>query len=184
MSTTVLVTGAAGYIGSILCERLLDAGHRVVALDNLMYGEQNLFHLCADPRFEVVRGDARDERVVRDLAKDADVLVPLAGSTESSSVPLVPESHRWKESEIERTLDGARTNGQSYTVPAVVGAKRELRLVRPNPGTNEVLVFSPYLIHGGGGNRNPDQTRVSLELRFWRRGGPRIRRDLAAAGAE
>ena len=41
----VLVTGGAGYIGSILCERLLAAGYRVTAVDNLMYGQHNLFHL-------------------------------------------------------------------------------------------------------------------------------------------
>ena len=45
----VLVTGGAGYIGSILCDRLLNAGHRVTVVDNLMYGEQSLLHLCADP---------------------------------------------------------------------------------------------------------------------------------------
>ena len=61
----VLVTGAAGYIGSILCEHLLTAGHEVVALDSLLYGQASLFHLCANPRFEFVRGDARDENLLR-----------------------------------------------------------------------------------------------------------------------
>ena len=40
-------------------------------------------------------------------------------------------------------------------------------LVRPNPGRNEMIVFSPYLIHRGGVNLNPDTTRMSLEMRFW-----------------
>jgi ectoine hydroxylase-related dioxygenase (phytanoyl-CoA dioxygenase family) len=50
----------------------------------------------------------------------------------------------------------------------VVGAAYPLRLERPNPGPNEVMVFSPYLIHGGAFNQQPDHTRVSLEMRFWR----------------
>ena len=78
MPEKVLVTGAAGYIGSILCEHLLDEGYDVTALDNLMYGEQSLFHLCANPRFHFERGDARDEKVMRKLIASADVLIPLA----------------------------------------------------------------------------------------------------------
>ncbi|MBM4045201.1 MAG: NAD-dependent epimerase/dehydratase family protein, partial [Planctomycetes bacterium] len=49
MSKRILVTGGAGYLGSILCARLLEAGHRVTVLDNLMYGQNSLFHLCAHP---------------------------------------------------------------------------------------------------------------------------------------
>lgn len=74
----VLVTGCAGYIGSILCERLLAAGHRVTGVDNLMYGDHNLFHLCANERFEFIRGDAREEPLIAKLVKSADVIVPLA----------------------------------------------------------------------------------------------------------
>jgi ectoine hydroxylase-related dioxygenase (phytanoyl-CoA dioxygenase family) len=40
-------------------------------------------------------------------------------------------------------------------------------LIRPNPKENEVMLFSPYLVHGGGYNFNADVTRISLEMRFW-----------------
>ena len=78
MPLRVLVTGGAGYLGSILCEHLLDAGHHVTVLDKLLYGQQSLFHLCANDRFNFVVGDARDEQTVSKLVKDADVLIPLA----------------------------------------------------------------------------------------------------------
>jgi nucleoside-diphosphate-sugar epimerase len=74
----VLVTGGAGYLGSILCERLLAAGHRVTVLDSLLYGPGSLFHLCAQPRFAFVHGDARDEALLRTLLAGADVIIPLA----------------------------------------------------------------------------------------------------------
>lgn len=74
----VLITGGAGYLGSILTETLLRAGYRVTVLDSLLYGGAHLFHLCADPRFRFVRGDARDKRTLESLVPDADVIVPLA----------------------------------------------------------------------------------------------------------
>ena len=74
----VLVTGGAGYLGSILCEHLLAAGHRVVVLDALHHGVPSLLHLCGNPDFEFVRGDARDEAVLRNLIAGADAIIPLA----------------------------------------------------------------------------------------------------------
>lgn len=74
----VLVTGGAGYLGSVLCEHLLAAGHHVTVLDNLMYGQESLFHFCANPEFEFVRGDARDEALLRELLPKVDVVIPLA----------------------------------------------------------------------------------------------------------
>src|SRR5262249_44747587 len=74
----VLVTGGAGYLGSVLCERLLAAGHSVTALDALVHGVPSLLHLCAEPRFEFVRGDARDESLMKRLVRDVDAIIPLA----------------------------------------------------------------------------------------------------------
>lgn len=94
MKQTVLVTGAAGYVGSILCEHLLDAGFKVRALDR-MYFEPSLFHLCANPDFDFVLGDARDEKLVTEAMKDADVIVPLAavvGAPACSRDPIMATS--------------------------------------------------------------------------------------------
>lgn len=74
----ILVTGAAGYLGSILCERLLQEGYAVLALDNFYYGEASLFHLCAHPAFEFVYGDARDEKLLASLLPGIDAIIPLA----------------------------------------------------------------------------------------------------------
>lgn len=90
MKQTILITGAAGYLGSILCEHLLRDGHRVTALDSLMYGEQNLNHLCADQNFDFIRGDARDEPLVRSLVKNADVIIPLAAIVGAPACDLDP----------------------------------------------------------------------------------------------
>lgn len=78
MTVRILVTGAAGYLGSVLCEHLLDAGYSVTALDSLMYGQNSLFHLCANPAFDFIEGDVRNEDLMQRLIKDADVIIPLA----------------------------------------------------------------------------------------------------------
>lgn len=138
-----------------------------VTAHNQAYG-LNVFNM------RVVRPHSNDNNPLhRDVWLDrlrnaVNIYVPLAGSDERSSLCLVPGSHRWRESEIARTAAGALVNGLPYTVPAVVGAKHPLHLIRPNPSPEQVLVFSPYLIHGGAANLNENVTRVSLEMRFWR----------------
>jgi len=74
----VLVTGGAGYIGSVLCEHLLDAGYDVTVLDNLMYGQTGPLHLASNPRFHFVHGDVRDDFLFQGLIDNADVVIPLA----------------------------------------------------------------------------------------------------------
>lgn len=78
MSYKILVTGGAGYLGSIMVPELLAAGHEVTVLDNFMYKQNSLAHVCAHPKFSVVRGDIRAESTVLPLAKKADVIIPLA----------------------------------------------------------------------------------------------------------
>lgn len=76
--THVLVTGGAGYIGSVLCKQLLDRGHRVTVLDSFLYRQNSLLDCCPFETFRVVRGDCRDERIITDLLREADVIIPLA----------------------------------------------------------------------------------------------------------
>ena len=73
-----LVTGGAGYIGSLLVPVLLQSGHAVTVLDTFSAGDPNLATCCLNPAFEPVRGDARDMRVVEPLLKRADLVIPLA----------------------------------------------------------------------------------------------------------
>ncbi len=75
---SILVTGGAGYLGSVLVPELLIAGHRVTVLDNFMYAQNSLAHLCANPQFDVVNGDARTAGTLSRLVSKADVVIPLA----------------------------------------------------------------------------------------------------------
>jgi nucleoside-diphosphate-sugar epimerase len=113
----VLVTGAAGYIGSILCEHLLDAGYHVTALDTLVFGGGSLFHLCANPRFDFQLGDARDDRVLRELVPRADVLIPLAAVVGAPACDRDPLVARTLNLEAVRRLLALRSAQQLVVYP-------------------------------------------------------------------
>lgn len=74
----ILVTGGAGYIGSMLVPRLLANDHHVTVLDTFARGDTVLSTSCADPKFTPVSGDARDTRLLDELVPHADVIIPLA----------------------------------------------------------------------------------------------------------
>jgi nucleoside-diphosphate-sugar epimerase len=74
----VLVTGGAGYLGSVMVPALLEAGHRVTVVDNFLYRQNSLAASCADPNFTVINGDVRDESLMRGVLAKADIVIPLA----------------------------------------------------------------------------------------------------------
>ncbi len=78
MKQSVLVTGGAGYLGSVLVPALLAEGFRVHVLDNFMYRQNSLAQCCANELFSVTDGDTRQEDVVRPLIAKADIIIPLA----------------------------------------------------------------------------------------------------------
>jgi nucleoside-diphosphate-sugar epimerase len=77
-SPSILVTGGAGYIGSILVGELLARGYRVTVLDNFFFQQASLGHLCAEPNLELVRGDIRDEHLIAGLLSHHEIVIPLA----------------------------------------------------------------------------------------------------------
>tara|TARA_Y100000588_G_scaffold286450_1_gene304316 strand:+ start:1115 stop:2047 length:933 start_codon:yes stop_codon:yes gene_type:complete len=74
----ILITGGAGYLGSIMTPHLLGLGHEVTVLDNFMFRQNSLADCCQYESFNIVRGDCRDAEVVKPLLKDADIIIPLA----------------------------------------------------------------------------------------------------------
>jgi len=78
MTSNILITGGAGYLGSTMTPILIAAGHKVTVVDNFMFKQSSLNQLCYNPNFDVVRGDIRDEALMASLIKKADIIIPLA----------------------------------------------------------------------------------------------------------
>lgn len=74
----ILITGGAGYIGSVLVPELLKKGHNVTVIDNFMYKQSSLLDCCMNPSFTVVNGDARNEELMKKHIRGKDFIFPLA----------------------------------------------------------------------------------------------------------
>src|SRR5580692_4192267 len=74
----ILITGGAGYIGSVLAPTLLELGHEVHVLDNFMWRQNSLLDCCRYKQFRITRGDSRNAETLKPLLAKADVIIPLA----------------------------------------------------------------------------------------------------------
>lgn len=74
----VLITGGAGYLGSVMSEVLLSKGYSVTVLDNLIYKQLSLTTFCHNKNFKFVYGDVRDSQLLSDLVETHDIIIPLA----------------------------------------------------------------------------------------------------------
>lgn len=78
MSEKILITGGAGYIGSILTPLLLKEGYEVTVLDNFYFDQASLLDSCVNPNFHIIRGDCRDENIMKHAMEGKDFIIPLA----------------------------------------------------------------------------------------------------------
>ena len=75
----ILITGGAGYIGSMLSTELINLGHSVTVVDLLKYEKSSLDHLYINTNFNFINGDARNPKLMKKLVKKHEFLIPLAG---------------------------------------------------------------------------------------------------------
>ncbi len=79
--TKILITGGAGYIGSVLIPKLLNDDYQVTCVDNIMYEPTSLLMPTLNKNFKLIIGDARDKELMKPLIEKADIIIPLACMT-------------------------------------------------------------------------------------------------------
>jgi nucleoside-diphosphate-sugar epimerase len=114
----VLVTGGAGYIGSVLVPLLLADGHEVTVVDNFMYQQTSLLDCCFDTRLTIVRGDVRDDRLLRDLVPRSDAILPLACLTGAPACARDPDTARRVNVEAVKTIADLMSPQQCLIFPS------------------------------------------------------------------
>jgi nucleoside-diphosphate-sugar epimerase len=87
---SILITGGAGYIGSILTPALLSRGFKVTVLDTMMYNQQSLLECCANPDFDLIRGSICDETLISSILPSFDIIIPLAAIVGAPACKLNP----------------------------------------------------------------------------------------------
>ncbi|MBT5926637.1 MAG: NAD-dependent epimerase/dehydratase, partial [Verrucomicrobia bacterium] len=91
---TVLVTGGAGYVGAVLVPKLLEAGYNVIVLDLFIYGEHVLDGSRKNPNLKTIKGDIRDQKLLKKIMPGCDVVIHLACISNDPSFELNPELGR------------------------------------------------------------------------------------------
>ena len=113
----ILVTGGAGYLGSVLVPTLLAGSHEVAVLDNFLYGQASLLDCCHHPGLTIIRGDARDRAVLAAAVKQADAIIPLACLTGAPACDRNPAEARHINLEAIRLLLELRSRTQPIIFP-------------------------------------------------------------------
>lgn len=176
----ILVTGGAGYIGSVLVPTLLEKGHHVTVLDTFARGTTELAGCCRYTSFNPVRGDARDERVLDELVPRADAIIPLAALVGAPLCRQDPITARTLNLDAVVALTKRASRSQMFVYPTTnsgygIGEKNTFCTEETplNPislyGTTKVEAESAVLEHGQG---------VSLRLATVFGMSPRMRLDL------
>ncbi len=113
----ILVTGGAGYIGSVLVPKLISKGYQVTVLDNFTFGQNSLLELCQYKNFEIIKGDVRDIKVIDDTLKKADVVIPLAALVGAPMCNKEPRLALEVNQEAIRTLCRKLSSSQKIILP-------------------------------------------------------------------
>lgn len=90
----ILVTGGAGYIGSILVPALLHEGYNVTVIDNVMFNQISLLECCANPRFDFLKGDICNYELINEIIQKFDVIIPLAAIVGAPACKINPDLTR------------------------------------------------------------------------------------------
>lgn len=178
----VLVTGAAGFIGSHVCDLLLKQGHKVIALDDLSTGnERNLSAFSSDPHFRFVRADIREREAIKPHFAGVDWVIHLAGR--SDIVPSIEQPEDYFDVNVNGTLNvlqAAKQHGVKKLVYAASSSSYGIPDTYPTPENTPIKAEYPYALTKAMGEELVlHWARVyqlpALSLRLFNVYGPRSR---------
>jgi nucleoside-diphosphate-sugar epimerase len=183
MKEKVLVTGGAGYVGSVLVPKILNHGLEAVVFDLMLFGDQGISQLR--DRCKIVRGDIRDLKLVKDCVRGVDYVIHLAAIANDPCSNLNPELT--KEVNCEATKNLARIAKESGVKRFVYASSSSVYGIRQEPNVTEDLELAPLTIYSQTKawaeeklkqQNSPDFTTVSIRSATVCGYSPRQRLDL------
>ena len=117
MRENILITGGAGYIGSVLTKLLLDEGYNIRVLDNFRYNQNSLLDCCYNKNIEIIRGDVRDADVMKQSLQNIDYIIHLAALVGFPQCEKNTVGAKTTNLEAVRTLLSLRKSNQKILFP-------------------------------------------------------------------
>jgi nucleoside-diphosphate-sugar epimerase len=155
MSKRILVTGGAGYIGSVLTRQLLEKGYIVRVFDSLMYGGEPIIDLLNYSNFEFVKGDVRNEEDVKKAMQGVDAVAHLAAIVGDPACAKQPELAKTTNVDGSKLLyETANRNGAQRFVFASTCSNYG-KMDDPDAYVNEESKLSPVSLYA--------ETKVAVE---------------------
>lgn len=114
---SVLITGGAGYIGSVLVPQLLEQGHKVTVLDSFLYKQASLLDCCKYDSFEIIKGDCRNEELLKKAMDNKDFIFPLAAIVGFPACDMDTTAAKTTNLDAVEKVVSLRQNGQKLIFP-------------------------------------------------------------------
>jgi nucleoside-diphosphate-sugar epimerase len=181
----VLVTGGAGYVGSVLVPKLLAAGYRVKVLDLFLFGDHVLDAVRDDPNLEIIRGDIRNRELLEASFPGCDAIIHLACISNDPSFDLDPELG--KSINYDAFFDIVDVAKRSGARRFVYASSSSVYGVKSDPNVTEELALEPLTDYSKYkamcedvllDNRQPGFTTLILRPATVCGDSPRLRLDL------
>jgi len=180
----VLITGGAGYLGSVTAGHLLSQGYEVTCLDNFSIGEdskRSLLHLVHNPKFDFVFGDVRDRRTLEELIPKFDTIIPLAAIVGFPQCKQNPVDAVLTNRDAVIITNDIRTNGQKLIYPTTNSGygttSGEVFCTEETP-LNPISVYGETKVAAEKALLEGDKKVITLRLATLFGMSPRMRTDL------
>ena len=114
----ILITGGAGYLGSVITQKLLESGYSVVVLDKLIFNQLSLLSFTSNPNFKFIYGDVRDTNLLKKLVDECDTIIPLAAIVGFPACDADPKlAHEINFEQIKNIVDWIKGTDKKILYP-------------------------------------------------------------------
>lgn len=177
----ILITGGAGYIGSILTEHLLKQEYPVTCLDNLSFGHNSLMHLISNPNFNFIYGDVRNRKLLEEVIPNFDVIIPLSAIVGASQCDSNPVDAELINRDSVIAMNDIRNSKQKIIFPTTNSGygttTGELHCTEETP-LNPISLYGTTKSEAEKYLLNSDKDTITLRLATVFGMSPRMRTDL------